>query len=140
MKTEQNFKIRLDTIVYDDEKMKILIKEVIRKISEERKKRGLSMNQLAELSNLTGSYIYKLENMQCEIGLKTLLKISSAFGIKPEELLPIEVKNRVLTNGERFEQIVQGADVRTINFLLQQAEELIKYERKRGNARISDNF
>lgn len=130
---EQNVyceELQIDSIVYDDEKMQVLLKEINKRLKEARIKRNISRARLAELSNLTTNYIFKMENNQCEVGLKSLLKISMALGITPEEFLPVENPERVITNGDRFEQIVADADVRTINYLLKQAEQMVEFQKK----------
>lgn len=72
------------------------------------------MAKLAEMSNLSVSHISKLERSRCDIGLKALLRIAAAMEMEADELLPGDFEpketERKLTAGERFEQIMQGAD------------------------------
>lgn len=108
--------VKIESIVYDDEKMSTLLKEVSRKIKEERSKRGLSLERMAKIANLTTNCIFKAESFQSELGLKSFLKISTALGMSPEKLLPIENERMQLTNGDLFEQITREADPGTINY------------------------
>ena len=110
-----------------DETMNLILKEVSRNISLERKKRGISMSQLADMANLSVSHISKLERAQCDIGLKSLLRIAAAFEMEAAEFIPeepetdfmsVEVKT---TNGERFERIVRDADPRIVEIILKMA-------------------
>lgn len=110
-----------------DETMNLILKEVSRNISLERKKRGISMSQLADMANLSVSHISKLERAQCDIGLKSLLRIAAAFEMEATEFIPeepetdfmsVEVKT---TNGERFERIVRDADPRIVEIILKMA-------------------
>ena len=97
-----------------DDVMNQVLRDVSKNISKERKKRGLSMAKLAEMSNLSVSHISKLERSRCDIGLKALLRIAAAMEMEADELLPGDFEpketERKLTAGERFEQIMQGAD------------------------------
>ena len=109
-----------------DETMRCMLKEVSRNISAERRKRGLSMAQLAAMANLSTSHICKLEKSQCDVGLKALLRISAAFGLEAESLLPDEpwIERReegALTRGEQFEQIVEDADPWIVELILRMA-------------------
>lgn len=110
-----------------DETMNLILKEVSRNISIERKKRGISMSQLADMANLSVSHISKLERAQCDIGLKSLLRIAAAFEMEAADFIPeepemdsssVEVKT---TNGERFERIVRDADPRIVEIILKMA-------------------
>lgn len=111
-----------------DEEVKTILQEVSRKVSTERKQRGMSMTRLAEAANLSVSHISKIEAEQCDIGLRALIKISMAFGMKPEELLPEKLSEmpRTLTNGEKFENIMQGANAQTIAFVLEMSSHMVE--------------
>lgn len=110
------------------------------------------MAHLAEISNLSVSHISKVENAQCEIGLKALLKISTALGMEVTDFLPYDsfLENQreckadngrkhevILTNGERFEEIVQGASPQSVEFILKMTacmrkvfDENVSYKKK----------
>lgn len=108
-----------------DDVMNQVLRDVSKNISKERKKRGLSMAKLAEMSNLSVSHISKLERSRCDIGLKALLRIAAAMEMEADELLPgdLDAKEteRKLTAGERFEQIMQGADPQLVEMFLRMA-------------------
>lgn len=110
-----------------DEAISAALKEVSRTINRERKKRKMSMARLAEEANLSVSHISKVERAQCEIGLKALLKIATAFGMKPSAFLPRREEEAAKeradpTDGERFERIVEGADPKSVEFILKMSE------------------
>lgn len=109
-----------------DEEVKGMLQEVSQNIRRERQRRGLSMARLAEISNLSVSHISKVEAEQCEIGLRALLKIATAFGMEVTDLLPAELTEvpKMLTNGEKFEEIMQGANPQTIEFVLKMSEHM----------------
>ena len=110
-----------------DENMNLILKEVSRNICAERKKRGISMVQLAAMANLSVSHISKVERSQCDIGLKSLLRISAALEMDAADFIPeepeitVKEEERSITNGERFERIVRGADPRVIEIILKMA-------------------
>ena len=107
-----------------DDVMNQVLRDVSKNISKERK-RGLSMAKLAEMSNLSVSHISKLERSRCDIGLKPLLRIAAAMEMEADELLPGDFEpketERKLTAGERFEQIMQGADPQLVEMFLRMA-------------------
>lgn len=109
-----------------DEEVKGMLQEVSQNIRRERQRRGLSMARLAEISNLSVSHISKVEAEQCEIGLRALLKIATAFGMEVTDLLPAELTEvpKMLTNGEKFEEIMQGANPQTVEFVLKMSEHM----------------
>lgn len=115
-----------------DEEVRDMIREVGRKISLERQRRGMSMAHLAEIANLSVSHISKMESEQCEIGLRALLKISTAFGMKPEAFLPERLTqiSRARTDGEKFEHIMQGADSQLVEFILNISNYMVNASRK----------
>lgn len=63
-----------------------------------RRKKGLTRNQLAELSKVSRSQISALEDYKLtfiEMKLSTLLKLSKALRVKPSEILPIELAKKI---------------------------------------------
>lgn len=114
-----------------DKEMSSMLKEIGQNISQERKRRGISMANLAELANVSVSHISKVENEQCEIGLKALLKIAEALEMDVSEFLPESLKvsektqNRQ-TNGEKFEHIIQGAEPQSVEFVLMMSGYMMK--------------
>ena len=108
-----------------DDVMNQVLRDVSKNISKERKKRGLSMAKLAEMSNLSVSHISKLERSRCDIGLKALLRIAAAMEMEADELLPGDFEpketERKLTAGDRIEQIMQGADPQLVEMFLRMA-------------------
>ena len=58
-----------------DDVMNQVLRDVSKNISKERKKRGLSMAKLAEMSNLSVSHISKLERSRCDIADPQLVEM-----------------------------------------------------------------
>ncbi len=59
-----------------------------RRVREERSKRKLSQEQLAELANMHRTYIGMIERAEKNITLINIEKIAKALKIPPNELLP----------------------------------------------------
>lgn len=118
-------------IQLSDEKIDSVLNNVGRKIHGERKKRDMSMLQLADAANLSVSHISKVEHAKVEIGLKTLFKISAALGMSVTDFLPYnfpmpDYGGDGLTNGEKFEHITAGASPQAVQFILEMVECMVK--------------
>ncbi|MGN0141690.1 MAG: helix-turn-helix domain-containing protein [Roseburia sp.] len=105
-----------------EEQIKTILLDVSLKIHEERTRRGLSMAQLAEQANVSVSHISKVEAGKCEVGLNALLKIATALGLEIVDFLPPVIEDekadKLTSNGRRFESIVEGAEPKTVEFIL----------------------
>lgn len=58
------------------------------RIREWREKRGLTLEQLAELSHISSSYLQRMEVGERNVSLKSLSRISDALGVGQRELVP----------------------------------------------------
>lgn len=61
-----------------------------RKVREERLKKQLSQEQLAELADVHRTYIGMIERGEKNITLENIEKISSALGLKIKDLVEIQ--------------------------------------------------
>lgn len=75
-----------------DEKRGAVCSEVVRLLVEERKKRRISGNVLAERSGLSQSLISSLETNPWNPTLDTLLRIADVLGIDLGELISSAIK------------------------------------------------
>ncbi|MBP3488833.1 MAG: helix-turn-helix transcriptional regulator [Roseburia sp.] len=144
---EQQSRISVESLAYDDEKMEACLAEVGSRIREERIKQELSISKLAELSNLSVSCISKAETEKCRISLKALIKIATALKVPVRQFLDIdgidladvsETCNREgasVTNGKRFEQIMEIAGEETVTLILDMADELMRAINKESKER-----
>ena len=109
-----------------DERMREIVLEVGKNLRRERLRRGLSITKLAGMSNLSVSHISKVEAAKCEIGLKALVKISTALSMEVVDFLPpieeLYGAEKMQTNGERFEEITPGAPEKMIEAILQMSD------------------
>lgn len=126
-------RIDIDSIVYDEEKMSIWLSEVGNRIRMERIRQKMSISRLAELANLSVSCISKTESNQCGISLKALLKIADALNIPIWQLLVQEeaedrtgIDQKLSDRAAQFEQITAESDEKTVAFILDMAQQLMK--------------
>jgi len=66
----------------------MIYKKVSEQIREVRKARGISQEQLAELSHLSTQHISFIEQDRRKPQLKTLFKIATALGVRVKDLIP----------------------------------------------------
>lgn len=86
-------------------------------IKDYREKKGLSIKQLSDLTKISRSYLYKLENNQdFNISLDKLYKISTVLDVNVKELfytaldienLRKELHNRINEYGLNSEQVME---------------------------------
>lgn len=57
-----------------------------KKVREERNKRGLTQEKLAELAGMHWTYISMIERAERNIALKNIVKIAKALGVEVEDL------------------------------------------------------
>lgn len=144
---ERQSRICVESLAYDDEKMEACLAEVGSRIREERIKQELSISKLAELSNLSVSCISKAETERCRISLKALIKIAAALKVPVRQFLdideigiadvPEEYSKQAanVTNGKRFEQIMEIAGEETVTLILDMADELMRAINKESKER-----
>lgn len=71
----------------EDRVRKAICAEMIRLLSAERQRQGLSMNVLAERSGLSQSFISMLESQPANPTMDTLLRITQVLNIELGELI-----------------------------------------------------
>ncbi len=71
----------------------LVCSEVVRLLSTERKKQGVSMNALAAKSGLSQSFISMFESQPANPTIDTLLRISEALGMDAGEVLKTALGN-----------------------------------------------
>lgn len=103
---------------YLEKKCKIIGENIRRK----RKKRNLSIENLAEYTELSSSYIGLLERGQRCPSLKSFLKICDIFGITTDELLSVEKgKKSKISVSEENKSSYQNK-LTTIDFLVKKLD------------------
>lgn len=120
----------IDSPIYDDEQMQAIMDGIVQNIWQKMDAQGLKATALSDLSTVPISNLSKIFNYKASITLKTLIKLAFALEVSPIELFPYDL-NRRKTNGDRFEEITNGLDVASINYLLDQAAGLSKLRQKK---------
>lgn len=125
-------KLKLDSVIYDDEIMDTMIEEICHRFTKERISRGLSVDELAKLVNLNKASIYRIEKPRDNTGkygisLPTFLRLSVLYNKSPESFIPIEEYERPMTIGEKIEMELVGEDPKFINLVLDFIKTMKKY-------------
>ena len=63
------------------------LKTIGKKIAEHRKKKGITQEDLAGLTEMDRSYLSEIENGHKSLSVISLLKIADALKVKPSKLL-----------------------------------------------------
>jgi transcriptional regulator with XRE-family HTH domain len=75
------------------------------KIRELRQKNGMTLNELAEKTQFTASYLSQIERELIDPSLSSLRKISNAFGVTVYYFLADEVKDHVLIKADQRKRL-----------------------------------
>ena len=65
-----------------------IFKEVARRIRAARVRQGLTQDNLAERLGMKKAYVFQLERGTANPTLKTLVRVGSALGLEPADLMP----------------------------------------------------
>ena len=106
--------------IYDEEQMRAILDGIAQNIWQKMDARNLKLSALSDLSTVPTGVLSKIFNYKTSVSLKTLIKLAFALEVSPIELFPYDL-NRRKTNGDRFEEITNGLDVASVNYLLEQA-------------------
>jgi transcriptional regulator with XRE-family HTH domain len=118
----------MDTVIFDDEQMGLLMNEIGKNIRRERMKQNLSFNELSALTGIHPSHLYKVEHGINNVGLSTILKIAIAFDLPLNKLIPMALMHQP-TNGEMFDDITRGLTPASCNYLLDMARAYVTTEK-----------
>ena len=100
--------------------MRAILDGIAQNIWQKMDARNLKLSALSDLSTVPTGVLSKIFNYKTSVSLKTLIKLAFALEVSPIELFPYDL-NRRKTNGDRFEEITNGLDVASVNYLLEQA-------------------
>lgn len=123
---------KIDTLIYDDEKLDAQIAGIARKVMQERESRGLSISELAALANLSTSVISKGETGKSTFSLRSLIKIAAALNVSVKELFQVDDGNKDCSDspGNEMECIIAGMDEWIIKTMIKIAESIIEGSKK----------
>lgn len=122
-----------NTIIYDAEKLDLLIREAGKNIKNERLKRQMSILELSMMTNIDVTHLYRIESGQSKVGIEGLLKIVVAFDMPLDKIIPIAYAPREYSASERFREIIKPLDQTSINCLLYFLEDWVKWQMKKQN-------
>lgn len=109
----------IDSICTNDEKLELLLLEIGRRLKEERIRKGYSVSELAQLSGVAATIIYRIESATTAVGLRSLLRLMWCLNVPPEQLIPYDEYSHEKTFGEAIEEI-------TCNLTPKQRQYLVK--------------
>ncbi|MFH1422135.1 MAG: helix-turn-helix transcriptional regulator [Planctomycetota bacterium] len=104
------------------------------RIKEERKKRGLTQEKLAELSGVSNTFISFIESGNKNASLKTIKKIADVFQISLSDLfgeMTIPKKSKPDKTANKFLYLIQDESSATKEFLFDVCKSIIQERRKK---------
>lgn len=110
-------------LVYEDEKIDDIIRDIGKNIQRNRLEKRWSTLEFCDKANLSVSNLYKIEDGQLNINLRTFLKAVIALETTPDHLIGV---SSITKNIERFQNITVGIDDNNMDFLLDMIENWIK--------------
>ena len=103
------------------------------RIREERKKAGLTIERLAELAQISSSFLAYIETKGRKASLETIHKLAEALRIpvaKLFETAPGPAKDTIYEATQQFAQIIQGKTVKETSGILEVAKAAAKHLRR----------
>lgn len=109
----------LESAIYNDEEMQRIFDGITQNIRIQMDKEHVSLRDLEMRSGVCFSHLSRLFNGRSRIGLDALIRIAAAFEMSPTDFFPYD-RNQRMTNGQKFDEITRGMDLKSSNFLLEQ--------------------
>lgn len=110
-------------LVYEDKKIDDIIRNIGKSIQRNRLEKRWSTLEFCDKANLSVSNLYKIEDGQLNINLRTFLKAVIALETTPDHLIGV---SSITKNIERFQNLTVGIDDNNMDFLLDMIENWIK--------------
>ena len=108
----------IESPIYNDEEMERIIGGIAQNIRIQMDKEHISLRDLEMRSGVCFSHLSRMFNGRSRIGLDALIRIAAAFEMSPCDFFPYD-RNHRMTNGEKFDEITRGMDLKSSNFLLE---------------------
>ena len=93
IRSKQELKEMLENVAYDEEIRKLVVKQLGKRITEERSKSDVSIGEFSMLCGISESSLYKIERGIGDIRTTNLISICLALGITLDDLIPPELYN-----------------------------------------------
>lgn len=108
----------IDSAIYNDEEMQRIFDGIAQNIRIQMDKEKISLRDLEMRSGICFSHLSRMFNGRSRIGLVALIRIAAAFEMSPTDFFPYD-RNQRMTNGQKFDEITKGMDLKSSNFLLE---------------------
>lgn len=117
---EQRLEYLWDTPVYNQKLMDDALEEIGNKIVQEMERQDISGLELAEITGVNYSHIFKIVRGETAIGLRTLIKVSYALHVDIAKLMPTQIREEAesMSFGSKFENLVADIDDDGVQYLL----------------------
>lgn len=117
----------LDSICTNDDLLEAALKNIGKRLKEERLRQNISVSNLSKLSHVSESTIYRYERGGNSIELQVLIKIVPALKLDIAKVISINDIAKEETAGETFSYIVRGQSKKHIKFLLEIIKNMIYF-------------
>lgn len=108
----------IESAIYNDEEMQRIFDGIAQNIRIQMDKEHISLRDLEMRSGVCFSHLSRMFNGRSRIGLDALIRIAAAFEMSPTDFFPYD-RNQRMTNGQKFDEITKGMDLKSSNFLLE---------------------
>lgn len=98
------------------------------RIKEERKKRGISREKIAEELNISASYVGQIERAERCLTVDTLVSIANILGLSVDYLLCDSLDAAKDTTGEEWKRLTQGKTVEEKKILIEMVGAFERYK------------
>ncbi len=106
---------------------KVNFRQIGVKIKEERLKRHLTQEKLAEMVDVTTAFIGHIERGERSLSLITLIKISNCLGVTIDYLLSETIVPKDESIVEEFRSLIDGKSIETKLAVIDILKSILKY-------------
>ncbi len=117
----------LYSICTSDELLADFLKEIARRLKEERLRQDMDVATLSELSGINNSIIYRYEKGTNQVSLQVLIKIALALKLDIAKVIPINTSQKEETVGEKFSYIVRNQSRESVDMILEVIANMIDF-------------
>ncbi len=108
----------LYSICTSDELMQSFLKDIAKKLREERCRQDMDVSTLSSLAGVSDSVIYRYERGSNQISLQVFIKIALALKLDIAKVISINTSQKEETVGEKFSYMVRNQSRESVDFIL----------------------
>ena len=108
----------LYSICTSDELMQLFLKDIAKKLREERCRQDMDVSTLSSLAGVSDSVIYRYERGSNQISLQVFIKIALALKLDIAKVISINTSQKEETVGEKFSYMVRNQSRESVDFIL----------------------